>query len=99
MMAYLVQMAIRLVHMHRVLKPTGTPVPPLRPDGQPLPEDHAGCHLRADRFWQRDHLEEDERPRQRRQRYGPVHDIILFYAKGRRLHVEYQSTIRTSRNT
>ena len=42
MMAYLVMMAPRLVELHRVLKPTGQPVPPLRPYRQPLPEDSAG---------------------------------------------------------
>jgi hypothetical protein len=40
MTAYLAMMAVRLVELHRVL----------RPDGEPLPEDIAGCGVRGEAF-------------------------------------------------
>ena len=43
MMAYLAMMAVRLIELHRVLKPTGSPLSALRSDGEPLSEDIAGC--------------------------------------------------------
>jgi len=44
MMAYLAMMAVRLIELHRVLKPTGSLY--LHCDREPLSEDFAGCH-----FW------------------------------------------------
>ena len=38
MMAYLAMMAVRLIELRRVLKPTGSLIFALRPDREPLPE-------------------------------------------------------------
>ena len=46
MLAYLAMMAPRLVELRRVLKPTGKPLPALRSDREPLPQDAAGRGLR-----------------------------------------------------
>ncbi len=81
MLAYLSMMAPRLVHLWRVLKPTGSIYLHCDPT--------ASAHLRllmdavfgAERFrseivWKRSHAHNSAR------RYGPNHDTILFYAKG-----------------
>ena len=56
MLAYLAMMAPRLVELRRVLKPTGSHLPALRPDGEPLPEDAARRGLRPEQLPERDHL-------------------------------------------
>ena len=45
--AYLVEMSVRLIELHRVLKPTGQPVSALRSERQPLPQDIDGHDLGA----------------------------------------------------
>ena len=47
MMAYLVMMAIRLIEMQRVLKPTGSIYLHCDPTASPLPEAPDGRHLRS----------------------------------------------------
>ena len=69
MMAYLVMMTPRLVELRRVLKPTGSIYPALRPHGRALPQ---GAH--GQRVWERtvphtDYLETDQRAQ--RHKAGP----------------------------
>ena len=81
MMAYLVMMAPRLVELRRVLKPTGSAVPTLRPHGQPLPEDLLDAvfgkqNFRNEIVWQRTARTGNGGAR----RWGPIHDCMLFYS-------------------
>jgi site-specific DNA-methyltransferase (adenine-specific) len=80
MMAYLVQMAVRLVQMHRVLKPTGS----LYLHCDPTASHYLKIILDAifgptnflnEITWKRTHAHGSAR------RFGPLHDIILLYAK------------------
>ena len=83
MMAYLVMMAIRIVEMHRILTPTGSLY---------LHCDSAASHylkivldaifgtknFRNEIIWQRTSAHNDGN------RFGRVHDMILFYSKGQK---------------
>jgi site-specific DNA-methyltransferase (adenine-specific) len=80
MMAYLAMMAVRLVELHRVLKPTGS----LYLHCDPTASHYLKLVLDAvfgpqnylnEIIWKRTSAHSSAR------RYGPVHDTILFYAK------------------
>ena len=80
MMAYLVEMAVRLVDLHRVLKPTGS----LYLHCDPTASHYLKLLLDAvfgpiafgnEIIWKRTSGHSDAR------RYGRVHDVILFYPK------------------
>jgi len=95
MMAYLVQMAIRLVHMHRVLKPTGS----LYLHCDPTASHYLKLILDAifgprnflnEVLWQRFNFHADAK------RWGRLHDVILFYTKRSGDHTH--NTIRTEYN-
>jgi site-specific DNA-methyltransferase (adenine-specific) len=92
MMAYLTMMAVRLVEMHRVLKPTGSLYLHCDPT--------AGHYLklimdaifgvqnyRNEISWKRTGAHGSAK------RYGPVHDIIFFYTKSNRFIWNYPKTI------
>ena len=55
--SYLAYMAVRLLEMRRLLKPTGTHLHPLRPDSEPLPQARDGRCIRHGQFQERNHLE------------------------------------------
>lgn len=79
--AYLVMMAIRLVELHRVLKPTGSLYLHCDPTASHylrvvLDTIFGKTNFRNEIIWKRTHAHGSSR------RYGPVHDIILFYSKG-----------------
>ncbi|MEW6388125.1 MAG: DNA methyltransferase [Thermodesulfobacteriota bacterium] len=82
MMAYLTMMAIRLVELHRVLKPTGSIYLHCDPTAS-----HFLKMLMDSIFGPRNFLNEIVWKRTfahgSSYRYGPVHDIILFYGKSR----------------
>ena len=81
LMAYLAMMAPRLVELHRILKPTGSLYLHCDPtashylklllDGIFTPE-----RFQNEIIWKRHSAHSSA------QRYGPVHDVILFYSKG-----------------
>jgi len=84
MLAYLVQMAIRLVHMHRVLKPTGS----LYLHCDPTASHYLKIVLDAifgpsnflnEIVWKRSSAHSDTRQGMRR--CGRIHDVILVFAK------------------
>ena len=80
MMAYLVQMAIRLVHMHRVLKPTGSLYLHCDPTASHylkivLDAIFGPRQFRNEIIWQRTNSHNDAG------QYGRIHDVILFYVK------------------
>jgi DNA modification methylase len=93
MMAYLAMMAVRLIELRRVLKPTGSIY---------LHCDDSGCHYlkllmdaafgpecyRNEIIWQRTNAHNTAG------RFGRVHDVILFYGKSKspkwnRVYLEY----------
>ena len=85
MMAYLVQMGIRLVHMHRVLKSTGS----LYLHCDPTASHYLKLVLDAifgprqlinEIIWKRSSAHSDTK--QGMHRCGRIHDVILAYAKG-----------------
>lgn len=81
MLAYLVQMAVRLVHMRRILKPTGSLYLHCDPTASHylklvLDGVFGAENFRNEIVWRRTNSH-NKLSRQ----YGPIHDTILFYAK------------------
>jgi site-specific DNA-methyltransferase (adenine-specific) len=81
MMAYLAMMAVRLVEMHRVLKPTGSLYLHCDPTASHyvkliLDAIFGVKYFRNEIIWKRTSGHSDAR------RYGRVHDIILYYSRG-----------------
>jgi len=80
MMAYLVMMAPRLLHLHRVLKSTGSLYLHCDPTASHYLKLLLDAVFRPERFrneiiWKRTFAHGSAR------KYGPIHDIILFYSK------------------
>lgn len=80
MMAYLVMMAARLVELHRVLKPTGSLYLHCDPTASHylkiiLDTIFGPANFRNEIIWQRTNVHNDPN------RWGRIHDIILFYSK------------------
>ncbi len=83
MMAYLVMMAIRLIELHRVLKPTGSIYLHCDPTAGHyikllLDAVFGTANFRNEIIWKRTSGHSDAR------RYGRVHDIIFYYIKSNR---------------
>lgn len=84
MMAYLTHMAVRLVELHRVLKPTGSIYLHCDPTASHYLKVLMDAVFGADRFvneviWKRSDAHNDAK--QGAKHYGRLHDTILFYAK------------------
>lgn len=80
MMAYLVMMAPRLKELHRVLKPTGSLYLHCDPSASHylkllLDGIFGAGNFRNEIIWKRTSAHSSAK------RYGPVHDVILFYGK------------------
>jgi len=80
MMAYLVMMAARLLELHRVLKPSGSLYLHCDPTASHylkivLDSIFGPQHFLNEIVWKRTSAHSSSK------RYGPVHDIILYYAK------------------
>jgi site-specific DNA-methyltransferase (adenine-specific) len=80
MMAYLVMMTVRLVELHRVLKPTGSLYLHCDPTASHYLKIMLDTIFGAEHFlneitWKRTTAHSSAK------RYGPVHDILLFYSK------------------
>ena len=83
MMAYLVMMGIRIVEMQRILKPTGSLYLHCDPSASHylkiiLDAVFGASNFRNEIVWQRTSAHNDGN------RFGRVHDIILFYSKNPR---------------
>ena len=81
MMAYLAMMAVRLIELHRVLKPTGSLYLHCDPTASHylkllLDGVFGADKFRSELIWKRSSAHNSAR------RYGPVHDVIFFYTKG-----------------
>lgn len=97
MMAYLSMMAIRLIELHRVLKPTGSLYLHCDPTASHYLKLLLDGVFGADKFrteisWRRQSAHNDAA--QGRQQYGNVRDIIFFYTKSAKwswnwLYTEY----------
>lgn len=80
-MSYLVMMAIRLVELHRVLKPTGSIYLHCDPAASHylkllLDATFGARNFRNEVIWKRTSSHSDAK------RYGRVHDVILYYSRG-----------------
>ncbi len=80
MMAYLVMMAPRLVELHRVLKPTGSIYLHCDPTASHylkllMDAVFGNMNFRNEVVWKRSHAHNSAK------RYGPIHDLLLFYSK------------------
>lgn len=85
MMAYLVEMSVRLVELRRVLKPTGSLYLHCDPTASHYLKIILDSLFGADRFrseivWRRTGAHSDTK--QGRRIHGHVHDTLLFYTKG-----------------
>jgi site-specific DNA-methyltransferase (adenine-specific) len=85
MMAYLAMMAVRLIELHRVLKPTGSLYLHCDPTAshylKVLLDSVFGPSLfRNEISWKRQSAHNDAK--QGRVQYGNIRDVILFYTKG-----------------
>ena len=83
MKSYLIMMAVRLMEMQRVLKDTGSIYLHCDPTAshylKTLMDAVFGAgNFRNEVVWKRSHSHNSAR------RYGPIHDVILFYAKSDR---------------
>jgi len=84
MMAYLVMMAVRLIELHRVLKPTGSLYLHCDPTASHylkmlLDAIFGTQNFRTEIVWKRSSAHSDAK--QGRKQHGRVHDTIFFYAK------------------
>jgi site-specific DNA-methyltransferase (adenine-specific) len=80
MMAYLAMMALRLIELHRVLTPTGSLYLHCDPTASHYLKSLLDAIFRPDNFlseviWKRTGTHSSAR------RWGPIHDVIFFYAK------------------
>jgi site-specific DNA-methyltransferase (adenine-specific) len=80
MMAYLAMMAVRLIELHRVLKPTGSLYLHCDPTASHylkivLDGVFGKEHYLSEIVWKRSHSHNTAK------RYGPIHDTIFFYGK------------------
>ncbi|MGH6834739.1 MAG: site-specific DNA-methyltransferase [Methylocella sp.] len=85
MMAYLAMMAVRLIELHRVLKPAGSLYLHCDPTAshylKVLIDSVFGAdHFRTEIAWKRSSAHSDTK--QGRRQYGNIHDTLLLYAKG-----------------
>jgi len=81
LLAYLIYMSYRLLEMRRILKPTGSIYLHCDPNASHYIKvimDGIFHHtnFRSEIIWKRSHAHSSAR------RWGPVHDVILFYTKG-----------------
>ena len=80
MLAYLVNMAIRLIEIHRILKPTGSVYLHCDPTASHylkvlMDAVFSPTNFRSEIIWRRTGSHNKMR------RWGPIHDVILFYTK------------------
>src|SRR5262245_55600646 len=85
MMAYLTHMAVRLVELHRVLKPTGSIYLHCDPTAshylKVLMDAVFGAkQYRSEIIWKRSSSHNDTK--QGLVNYGHIHDVVFFYTKG-----------------
>ena len=83
--AYLTMMAVRLIDLHRVLKPTGSIYLHCDPTASHylkliMDSIFRPQHFRTELIWKRSSAHSDTK--QGRKQHGRIHDTILFYAKG-----------------
>ena len=81
MKAYLIMMAVRLLEMHRLLKPTGSVYLHCDPTASHylkavMDAVFGATQHRNEIIWKRTSAHSGAK------RYGPIHDVILFYTRG-----------------
>ena len=100
MMAYLAMMAVRLIELHRALKPAGSLYLHCDPTASHylkllLNAIFDASNFRNEIIWRRTRAHNDKKIR----RYGAVHDTILFYSKSTEwfFTVKFATAIRMRR--
>ncbi|MCO5195554.1 MAG: restriction endonuclease [Anaerolineae bacterium] len=86
MMAYLVMMTVRLIELHRVLKPTGSLYLHCDPTASHYLKIVLDTIFEAQNFvneiiWQRTSSHNDAK------KWSAIHDVILYYAKNQRMRI------------
>lgn len=97
MMAYLVMMTLRIIEMHRILKATGSIYLHCDPTASHylkiiLDGVFGAENFRSEIIWKRTSAHSSAK------RFGPVHDVLLFYSRGKNLS-GMPSSNRTIQNT
>ncbi len=92
MMAYLAMMAVRLIELHRVLKPTGSLYLHCDPTASHYLKILLDAVFGAENYWseiiwRRYGSHNDSKT------YGKVHDVILFYSKSNKITFNKQHSI------
>jgi len=87
MMAYLAMMAVRLLELHRVLKPTGSLYLHCDPTASHylkilLDAVFGAANFNSEIIWKRSSAHSDTK--QGKKNHGHIHDTILYYAKGKK---------------
>ena len=105
MMAYLTMMTVRLIELHRVLKPTGSMYLHCDPTASHylklvLDAVFGKQHFMSEIIWKRSTAHSDAR--QGRKQHGRIHDVILFYTRGNdwtwnNIHQEYEGSYLESK--
>lgn len=100
MMAYLVMMAVRLLELHRVLKPSGSMYLHCDPTASHylklvIDAVFGKKNMRAELIWKRTSAHSDSK--QGRMSYGRIHDTIFYYSKSdkiiwNQLYTEYDES-------
>ncbi|WP_323035753.1 DNA methyltransferase [Pararhodobacter sp.] len=86
MMAYLAMMAVRLLELHRVLKPTGSLYLHCDPTASHylkilLDAVFGAVNFNSEIIWKRSSAHSDTK--QGKKNHGHIHDTLLYYAKGK----------------
>ena len=99
MMSYLIYMAVRVMEMHRLLKPTGSIYLHCDPTASHylklLMDSVFGADkFRSDIIWKRSSAHSDTK--QGRRQHGHIHDVLLYYTRGKTwtwnpVYTEYDS--------
>ena len=81
MKSYLIMMGVRLLEMHRILKPTGSLYLHCDPTAShylKMLSDaiFSGSRFRSEIIWRRSNVHNKTK-----KQYGPIHDVLLFYTK------------------
>ncbi|MHB1318702.1 MAG: site-specific DNA-methyltransferase, partial [Anaerolineae bacterium] len=98
--AYLVMMTVRLIELHRVLKPTGSLYLHCDPTASHylkvvMDAIFGPINFRTEIIWKRSSAHSDAK--QGRQQHGRIHDVILFYTKSdswtwHQVHTDYDAS-------
>ena len=82
MKSYLIMMAVRLLEMRRLLKPTGSLYLHCDPTASPLPKDAFRWRVRSRQLPKRDYMEAHHSTGRGSKRFANNGDNLLYYVRG-----------------